>query len=123
MTDEEYVRAKWGRVERYAHSGYVFIKFHDCVPIAIIGGDIFPGRYLIDQESLAWSAAKAFTEQREKEIQEVEEEIEVEQGCIESCETLLEIPEAKRHLAAHKRILAVEQDRLKALKAGMREVK
>jgi hypothetical protein len=115
MNDEEYVRAKWVNLE--------IIESMDRRTLISAGGvtTILAAQKMTLSEM--WEHAKAFTEDRERQIAEVEEEIAVEQGCIESCETLSEIPEAQRHLAAHKRILAFERERLAALQAGMREVK
>jgi hypothetical protein len=109
MNDEEFVRSRIEEVHDNGVCLWVSLdQIYNFAPSA--------GKRIDD----AWKRLRAFVEDRERQIAEVEEEIEVEQGCIESCETLSEIPEAKRHLAAHKRILLVEQERLKALKVGFK---
>ena len=109
MTDEEYVRARWERVivcdGSYRHyakgtillnwSNHQFYEFKD------------------------FSAARAFTENREREIAEVEEEIaELESHIL--CYGNGSV-EDERMICVYQRILAVEQARLAELRRGMKE--
>ena len=102
MTDEEYVRARWERVivcdGSYRHyakgtillnwANHQFYEFND------------------------WSAARDFTEQREREIAEVEEEIAWLSDGMDCSDPDDEVGQ---------RILAVEQARLAELRRGMKE--
>ena len=107
MTDEEYVRARWERVivcdGSYRHyakgtillnwANHQFYEFND------------------------WSAARAFTEQREREIAEVQEEIEY----VSSFAWLPSRSGKREEHPVWQRILAVEQARLAELRRGMKE--
>ena len=109
MTDEEYVRARWERVivcdGSYRHyakgtillnwANHQFYEFND------------------------WSAARAFTEEREREIAEVEEEI----AWLNQMKRNLPPgrPTKEERQAILQRILAVEQARLAELRRGMKE--
>ena len=112
--DEEYVRARWERVivcdGSYRHyakgtillnwSNHQFYEFKD------------------------FSAARAFTKQREREIAEVEEEIALLKLVIVTIKNDIMFDAGcwveKDELKA-KRILAVEQARLAELRRGMKE--
>ena len=64
-----------------------------------------------------FSAARAFTEKREREIAEVEEEIELEDDII----SYGSHDNADSFAVIYRRILAVEQARLAELRRGMKE--
>jgi hypothetical protein len=86
------------------------------------------GLHVDGQKFTEWDKAKAFTEQREKDIAEVEEEI----ALLDKTSTISPAmekmyvekgfefsPDFLRMKATLKRILAYPQDRLKALRQGM----
>ena len=103
MSDaESKVRAAWEKVDaRPTHTGRGFV-----VRLPVIWNQALTDGYFKSEEG-AWSAALAFTEQRLREIAEVEEEI-----------TLLE--RWRTISGATKRILAREQAHLAELKWGMK---
>lgn len=113
MTDEEYVRAQWEPDAKVPCLPHVVIVLNDPYWLAPHADDD-------GYEAQCWSAAKAFTEDRERQIAEVEEEIAWLEQRLKSavvighCENALE-PDA----SILNRILAVEQHRLKALRQGM----
>ena len=95
--DEEYVRSKWENVAIWKHSdGMLDIQLRH------------------DLEFGSMADAKEYTIERERQIAEVEEEI-----------ALVKWLEQENHLdnegAVCERILAVEQERLAALKQGMKQ--
>ena len=109
---EEYVRSKWKEVHvrkrRDIKSGMCFL--------------IVMGRHSTlwyGNERAAWSAARAFTEEREREIAEVEEEI----AWLNQMKRNLPPgrPTKEERQAILQRILAVEQARLAELRGGMKE--
>lgn len=66
MSDEEYVRSRWERVECIGYDGQRFVSIND---------DMWASSWSTDAE--AWQAAAEFTRQREEEIRLVEEKIAV----------------------------------------------
>ena len=70
-----------------------------------------------ETEAEAWSAARAFTEQRERDIAEVEEEIALVVKMHGSVHDLRK----RDRMRYWQRILAVEQARLAELRRGMKE--
>ena len=98
MTDREYVESRW--------EVGASVRVNDYREIVL--------RSDRDYEAWEWSAAAEFTRQREQKIAWVEEEI-----AILTSKILLE----DRDIKTMDRIVAVEQDRLKALRVGFREVK
>ena len=96
---EEYVRARWEHV----HTGAAALHLSDySAPLVITHAGEFPN----------WSAARAFTEQREREIAEVQEEIAWLSDGMDCSDPDDEVGQ---------RILAVEQARLAELRGGMKE--
>ena len=96
---EEYVRARWEHV----HTGAAALHLSDySAPLVITHAGEFPN----------WSAARAFTEQREREIAEVQEEIAWLSDGMDCSDPDDEVGQ---------RILAVEQARLAELRRGMKE--
>jgi hypothetical protein len=124
MTDEEYVRAQWEPDAKVPCLPHVVIVLNDPYWLAPHADDD-------GYEAQCWSAAKAFTEQREEEIRQVGEEVkrlilnfdelheeltfDIKRKVVNYHLLVIET----RILCAVARILAVEQDRLKALKQGM----
>ena len=104
--DEEYVRARWAGV---LDTGY---------SVRLEIGEF--GKWAkFDGLNKRWSAARAFTEARLKEIDEVEEEIaELESHIL--CYGNGSV-EDERMICVYQRILAVEQARLAELRGGMKE--
>ena len=108
---EEYVRSKWKEVHvrkrRDIKSGMCFL--------------IVMGRHSTlwyGNERAAWSAARAFTEEREREIAEVEEEIsEIEDDIL----SYSSHDNADSFAVIYRRILARLQARLAELRRGMQE--
>ena len=101
---EEYVRARWEHV----HTGAAALHLSDySAPLVITHAGEFPN----------WSAARAFTENREREIAEVEEEIEY----VSSFAWLPSRSGKREEHPVWQRILAVEQARLAELRRGMKE--
>jgi hypothetical protein len=112
MTDEEYVRA---RVIKVGNDG---TPRH---PIPVLLGKRFHNGPCGPEWDDGWAEARAAVDERERQIAEVEEEIALLRNVmIVACLTNGEMRDNER---IHARLLAVEQDRLKALQAGMREVK
>lgn len=71
MTDEEYVRSKWEKVD----SRETYVAGHGyCVSLPVLWHEAMTTGYF-KTEAEAWSASRTFTEQREREIAEVDEEI------------------------------------------------
>jgi hypothetical protein len=121
MDDEQYVRSKWKRVE-YRESGltpagpyYVTISGGDH-PTA---GSLIFMNHGISKEAV-FVAARAFTEEREKQIAEVEKEIawliKEKRGQHPEFETQT----ARELYATPRRIFAREQAALNELKRGMK---
>ena len=119
MTDEEYVRARWGDcTASYINCGmsssYWSVRRES-------DGQELCREYCgaLKGDDPAWSAARGFTEQREREIAEVEEEIaELESHIL--CYGNGSV-EDERMICVYQRILAVEQARLAELRGGMKE--
>jgi hypothetical protein len=105
MTDEEYVRARWEHVR----TGAAALHLSDySAPLVITHAGEFPN----------WSAARAFTEQREREIAEVREEIsEIEDDIL----SYSSHDNADSFAVIYRRILARLQARLAELRRGMKE--
>ena len=102
--DEEYVRARWAGV---LDTGY---------SVRLEIGEF--GKWeKFDGLNKRWSAARAFTEEREREIAEVEEEIEY----VSSFAWLPSRSGKREEHPVWQRILAVEQARLAELRRGMKE--
>ena len=104
MTDEEYVRARWAGV---LDTGY---------SVRLEIGEF--GKWAkFDGLNKRWSAARAFTENREREIAEVEEEIEY----VSSFAWLPSRSGKREEHPVWQRILARLQARLAELRRGMKE--
>ena len=103
MTDEEYVRARWG--------GFAVLDDTTTMErgIGVFLGHEMPTLWGYASYDEALKSARAFTEQREREIAEVEEEI-----------AWLYVGQSGIGPVFH-RILAVEQARLAELRRGMKE--
>lgn len=115
MTDEEYVRARWERVivcdGSYRHyakgtillnwANHQFYEFND------------------------WSAARAFTEQREREIAEVEKEIVLIENAMKihrhNVSVGRKVCQHVKAICRWSRILSREQGVLAELRGGMKE--
>jgi hypothetical protein len=112
MTDEEYVRARWESVGCFVGG------------VCIVGA----GTRLIFNN---YAQAREFTEQREKEIAEVEEEIALVSGVFKNTECFASSPYVSEHikrdasgeLPIWKRIMARERAHLDSLTRGMRREK
>jgi hypothetical protein len=109
-TNEKYIRDRWelvhccdGSYLGYARGTVLLQDSH---------------RHWIDFDS--WSAAKAFTVEREGQIAEIEEEIAWLTEQKRRLRPTSETQTAKEMYAVSRRILAVEQERLVALKQGMK---
>ena len=109
MTDEEYVRARWKWVQVRLAEPYEGVKEGKWVARLPLLPFYQTG---FDTEAEAWSAARAFTEQRALEIVDVEEEIAWLSDGMDCSDPDDEVG---------KRILAVEQARLAELRRGMKE--
>ena len=102
--DEEYVRARWNEVRDVKYE----LRINCPGPV---GGKRFFGLHN------RWKEARAFTEQREREIAEVQEEIEY----VSSFAWLPSRSGKREEHPVWQRILAVEQARLAELRRGMKE--
>ena len=111
MTDEKYVRARWERIAlewgTIEHKRYVSVS----------ASGMFITLHGYETEAEAWSGARAFTEQRERDIAEVQEEIEY----VSSFAWLPSRSGKREEHPVWQRILAVEQARLAELRRGMKE--
>ena len=106
MTDEEYVRARW-------EDSVAFTMGPNPWTLRLPCGKYFDGT--IDE---CWSGARAFTEQREREIAEVREEIsEIEDDIL----SYSSHDNADSFAVIYRRILARLQARLAELRRGMKE--
>ena len=114
MSDaESKVRAAWEKVDaRPTHTGHGFV-----VRLPVIWNQALTDGYFKSEEG-AWSAALAFTEQRLREIAEVEEEIEILNSEIEEPDDNWKDP--SQAVEAFLRILDREQAALAELKRGMK---
>ena len=115
--DEEYVRARWGDcTASYINCGmsssYWSVRRES-------DGQELCREYCgaLKGDDPAWSAARAFTEQRERDIAEVQEEIEY----VSSFAWLPSRSGKREEHPVWQRILAVEQARLAELRRGMKE--
>ena len=110
MTDEEYVRARWEVHTAFPNgNGKYYLAL---APDKCLDGE-FDGQF--DTEAEAWSAARAFTENREREIAEVEEEI----ALIANLGS--HVKQEAFAVDIRKRILSREQAVLAELRRGMKE--
>ena len=100
MTDEEYVRSRWKKAYQYQSlSGVPFIQFG---PHALA----------------TWSAAAEFTRQREEEIRQLREEIELINQCFPSMGYVMQGGEWVREHCEWSRILTRLASALAALLIG-----
>ena len=110
--DEEYLRDRWERIA--LEWGTLERKRYVCVS----AGGMFIPLQGFKTEAEAWSAARAFTEQREREIAEVREEIsEIEDDIL----SYSSHDNADSFAVIYRRILARLQARLAELRRGMQE--
>ena len=113
MTDEKYLRDRWERIAlewgTLERKRYVWV---------FAGGMFIPLRGF-KTEAEAWSAARAFTEQREREIAEVEEEIAILNEGVELAAST--DADERKYGIPFKRILARLQAVLAELRRGMKE--
>lgn len=127
--NEQFVRARWEnvRITSTVVNGYVVVRRLSAEPLKV--EKLWVGTLCACSEADAWSAGRAFTEARLESIRLVKEEI----ALIANVETTTAAFIASIYVAKHikqdaakehpvwQRILAVEQDRLKALRVGLRE--
>lgn len=109
QSDEQFVRSRWGWVQVRTAEPYEGIpqgKWSVRIPLLPFSQIGFPS------EVEAWSAAAAFTREREEQIRQVEEEIALVGGIghMAPCECC----------GVRDRILAREQAALAELKKGMK---
>lgn len=112
--DEEYVRARWNVYAWKSEEGEYFVDL-------LHSGSEKHGAYTFPAatEAEAWSATRAFTEQREREIAEVQEEIAILNEGVELAAST--DADERKYGIPFKRILVVEQARLAELRRGMKE--
>lgn len=130
MNDEQYLLKRWHDI-RIADDTMIGggVEITVSYPIGLgVMPTLILGRG--DTRKQALVAAKAFTEERELQIAEQTDDIAWVQGCVNAMRRLLgeDLGESDRKMADEQlergeRVLAREQDRLQALKQGMREVK
>jgi hypothetical protein len=109
MTDEMYVRSVWKRVEVSTFTGFSIALRPGNWPVDLQG---------FEKELVAWKYAAEFTRQRLKEIQQVEDEIRICEGCLRFWQEPLGTEYGG--VIPMRRILARELRALAELKRGLR---
>ena len=119
MTDEEYVRARWQLVAAVPTvvNGYVVCAGLSADRQTVLR--LWRGPLHECTEAEAWSAARAFTENLERDIAEVQEEIAILNEGVELAAST--DADERKYGIPFKRILARLQAVLAELRRGMKE--